>query len=269
MPPANISILKPVLNVVEAGNPEGPPALFVHGFMSSNLQWELNLQRLGSVLRMVIVEHPGHGESPVPEDPSGYAPEAVLPAIDHVREQLGIDQWWVVGHSMGGAICARYALAHPDRTNGLIFTNSRAMFGFKREDNAARRRDVAQPNSVEDLRALPFHPIHAKRFPPDLQQRLVDVADAMNPRVITDLGRSAGRWRSGHELHTLSVPVLLVNGKWESAFQPNVEDARQSITDLRIVDLEGGHSINIEQAQAFDEAVLDFVANRTKPSDIG
>ena len=67
-------------------------------------------------------------------------------------------------------------------------------------------------------------------------------------------------WRCDDELHQLAMPTLLVNGRWEKAFQPFVEVAQRSIPQLEVVSLEGGHSINIEQPEGFDRAVLAFTA---------
>ncbi len=253
-----------MLNVVDGGNPDGPAALFVHGFMSSNLQWEPNLERLGAELRTVLVEQRGHGASAAPDDRDEYRPTSVIAEIDAIRRRLGIDRWWLIGHSMGGAVCARYAIEHPERTLGLVFTNSRAVFGVESAPDAQReaeRRSVRVEDGA-DLRQLPFHPIHAKRFPQDLQAKMVAAADAMEARAIRHLGGVADAWRSRDRLHELAVPTLLVNGRYEKAFQPWVPVAREEIADLRIVELEGGHSINIEQPEAFDRAVLDFVADR-------
>ncbi len=253
-----------MLNVVDAGNPDGPPALFVHGFMSSNHQWDPNLARLGSVLRTVLVEQRGHGDSATPHDIDEYRPESVIPEIDAIRERLGIDRWWLVGHSMGGAVCVRYALEHPERTRGLVFTNSRAVFGIEGasdEQRAAERRSVRVEDGA-DLRQLPFHPIHAKRFPEDLKARMVAAADAMEARAIRNMGSVATSWNARGRLPEITVPVLLVNGRWEKAFQPWLPVARETIPDLRIVELDGGHSINIEQPEGFDQAVLDFIAER-------
>ncbi len=250
-----------MLNVVDQGNPAGPPALFVHGFMSSNHQWDLNLPRLGAELRMVLVEQRGHGSSVTPDDPDEYRPESVIAELEQIRERLGIDRWWLVGHSMGGAVCVCYALEHPERTQGLVFTNSRAVFGIEQasdEQRAAERRSVRVEDG-DDLRRLPFHPIHAKRFPADLKAKMVAMADAMEARAIRDLGSVATSWTARHRLGEVQVPVLLVNGRWEKAFQPWVSVARETIPDLRVVELDGGHSINIEQPEGFDRAVLDFV----------
>ena len=251
-----------MLNVVDAGNPAGTPALFVHGFMSSNHQWDLNLPRLGAVLRTILVEQRGHGASLAPDDRDEYRPESVIAELEEIRERLGIERWFVIGHSMGGAVCVRYALEHPDCTRGLVFTNSRAVFGVEGGDDERRRaeRRSVRVEEGDDLRALPFHPIHARRFPDDLKARMVAAADAIRPHVIRHLGSVAGAWNSRVRLGELAVPVLLVNGRWEKAFQPWVPVARETIPDLRIVELDGGHSINIESPEGFDEAVLGFVA---------
>ncbi len=246
--------------ILESG---GPPVAFIHGFMSSNLQWEPNIERLATELQTFLIEQPGHGRSPVPPDTSGYRPEAVLAGIERIRNAYGLDRWWVVGHSMGGAIALRYALAFPDRVHGVVFTNSRAVFGIEREGAASARSSVTAPT---DIRALPYHPIHARRFPADLKARMVHQADAMGVDQIAHIGSAAPHWRSSDELHTLAVPILLVNGRWEKKFQPNVEQARNLIPDLQIVHAEGGHSINIEAAEPFNAAVVDFVRQPRPPA---
>lgn len=248
------------LHYLDGGNPDGPPVVFLHGFLSSNLQWELNRTRLESELRTIYVELPGHGSSPAPVDVAGCTPAVVLSAIDTIRADLDIDQWIVVGQSLGGAIGLRYTLAHPDRVRGVAFTNSRAVFGLSRTGPPSQ---APKPQTTRDLRKLPYHPIHAKRFPDELKAGMVAAADAMQPSTVEYLATHSGSWRSVDDLTELSCPVLLVNGTWESAFQPHVARAEDAVADLRVVHLEGGHSINVEQPDAFNEAIVDFVARLT------
>ena len=250
------------MHVVEAGNPTGPAALLVHGFLSSRAQWALNVKRLGAHLRLVIVELPGHGASAAPTDPEAYLPERVVPALDRIRSERQIDKWWVIGQSMGGAVAAQLVLSAQERVHGFVFTNSRAIFGVGR---STAQPSPSPPRTAGDLRDLPFHPVHAKRFPDDLKAEMVAVADAVPPHAAAHFAASASRWRAREALHQLDVPTLLVNGRWESAFQPHVQEARELIGGLEVVDLEGGHSINVEQAEAFDHAVLDFI-DRHRPA---
>ncbi|MGI9599165.1 MAG: alpha/beta fold hydrolase, partial [Acidimicrobiales bacterium] len=125
------------------------------------------------------------------------------------------------------------------------------------DDDEDRTGLPADPTR-ESIRALPYHPRNAKRIPADLQARMVEAADAMPMAVFRHL-RTGGPWYSTDDLHRLEVPTLLINGRFEKAFQPCVEKARAAIPDLRVIDLDGGHSVNIDQPEAFNRAVLDFV----------
>ena len=58
----------------------------------------------------------------------------------------------------------------------------------------------------------------------------------------------------------LRVPTLIVNGRYEKSFQPDRAFALATIPGLEVVDLDAGHSVNIEAAAGFDAAVIDFAS---------
>ena len=55
------------------------------------------------------------------------------------------------------------------------------------------------------------------------------------------------------------VPTLIVNGLRENAFQPLLEGIKPLLRSLKVVDLDGGHSINIEAASSFNEVIRRFM----------
>ena len=55
------------------------------------------------------------------------------------------------------------------------------------------------------------------------------------------------------------VPTLIVNGLRENAFQPLLEGIKPLLRTLKVVNLDGGHSINIEAASSFNEVVKSFM----------
>jgi len=243
------------LSVEEVGTADGEPAVFIHGMMSSNLQWQVNLAGLSQHLRMFLVELPGHGGSPAPDDVRAYGPSVVLPAINAIREAAGVSSWWVIGQSLGAAVAMHHVLSDQAAARGLIFTNSRAAFGI------SRTASLVVPDTVEERRELRFHPSNAKRFPAELRQQMSAAADGIEPHVLRHVAQNAPEWSARESLGSLGVPTLLVTGMWEKAFQPFVQVARDEITDIEIVELEGGHSINIERPLEFESAVLSFIAN--------
>ena len=94
--------------VEETGNPVGPPMVLVHGFLSSNAQWDLNRDELGKHYRLLMVELLGHGRSDAPDDPDAYGIDALLAELESIRIERHIETWWVCGQSLGGAISILY-----------------------------------------------------------------------------------------------------------------------------------------------------------------
>ena len=245
------------MHLEEAGNPAGPPMLMLHGFLSSNAQWHLNRAALGEHYRLLMVELVGHGRSEAPDEPDAYALDRLIAQIETIRETAGIERWWVCGQSLGGAIAIQYCLAMPDRVHGLIFTNSRAAFGIKREGVSAE--DGKRP-PLTSTRDLAVHPINATRLDDEIKRLLVEAADGMPIHAVRHFLRRRHTWQSTDRMHELTMPVLLVQGRWESAFRPFADQARMLIQRLEVVEVEGGHAINAEQPDAFNAAVIDFVS---------
>lgn len=241
----------------DIGAPTGPPMLMVHGFLSSNAQWYLNQDALGERLRLIMVELLGHGRSATPDRDEAYGIDSLLAEFERIRVAHDVERWWVCGQSLGGAISILYCLRYPERVRGLIFTNSRAAFGIKREGVS---RDVAnQPPPITHTRDLPIHPINAKRLDESIKSRMVTDADAMPLHSVKHYLSRRHTWKSLDRMHELAMPVLLVNGRWEKQFQPFAEQAQQRIPDLEVVTLEGGHAINAERPDEFNAAVLNFI----------
>lgn len=235
--------------------------LMLHGMLSSNAQWLLNRDALGADLQLFMVELPGHGRSPAYDDPEQYAPSWIIAEIERIRIEAGVEHWLVCGQSLGGAIALRYCLAHPDRVDGLIFTNSRAAFGISRSARIASADAGGRTPPPSSTRDLPMHPINATRLSQDVREPMIEAADGVRIQTFLDFAGHMAEWSSGDEFSRLRVPVLLVNGRWEKRFQPHVTEARSQIARLDVVNLEGGHAINAERADEFNAAVIDWVAS--------
>jgi pimeloyl-ACP methyl ester carboxylesterase len=90
---------------------------------------------------------------------------------------------------------------------------------------------------------------------------MVDAADAMTVAATNQFLARRHTWKSTERMAELAMPVLLVNGRWESAFQEFVDQAVDLIPKLQVVSLEGGHAINAEQPEQFNAAVITFISD--------
>jgi pimeloyl-ACP methyl ester carboxylesterase len=214
----------------------------------------------------VIVELWGHGRSPTPDDPEAYRVAHYIAMFEAIREELGVARWAVCGQSFGAGLTLQYALAHPERVIAQAFTNSlsaiypKDMLG----DDADRRArgDALEQGGIPAIEAIPYHPRYARRFAPEIKQEMEADAAAISPRGIANgIRYTLCDLSVIDRLDRTRVPTLLVNGLWEKAFQPLRAAALARLPTLRVVDLEGGHSINAEAPEAFNAALRQHIEN--------
>jgi pimeloyl-ACP methyl ester carboxylesterase len=247
------------LNLEIDGSERSPALVLLHGFLSCNLQWLPNRDELRRHFRLIAVELWGHGDSPTPRDPAAYRVEGYHAELEQIRKELGIDRWLVCGQSFGAGIMIRYALEQPDAVRGLVLTNSRSALNDVATE--ARANGGLEFWEALDNRKLPFHPCHAKRFPEALQARMAEAADRIEAYALWQATATTARNLSCRGVASqLAVPTLLVNGRYEKIFQSDRDFAAATIPGLEIADLDAGHSVNIEAATDFNEAVIDFAA---------
>ena len=107
------------------GNPEGKPAVFLHGGPGGESTAQHRRQFDPAKYRIVLLDQRGSGRSV----PHASEPDADLEAIttwnfvadlETLREHLGIDRWLVLGGSWGSALALAYAETHPDRVTELV-----------------------------------------------------------------------------------------------------------------------------------------------------
>lgn len=250
---------------IDADSDDGRPALLlVHGFLSSRNHWRPN-RGLSEKFRLVAIDLPAHGLSPAPGCEAGARPEALVHAIEIVRQRLNICRWYICGQSFGAALTLRYALTFPDRVIAQIFTNAN---GALREawNVSQHDRNLVQIHEVRNeghaaMRRMAYHPSHSKRFPPDLRDVLTRDADSTDVHGIALLLEQAmPRLSVRDRLSALCVPTLLINGLWEKRFQPTRQWLSRTHPHIAVEDLQGGHSINIECPDGFNAAVSLFLS---------
>lgn len=243
----------------------GPALLLVHGFLSSPSQWLLNLSSLARHCRPVTVSLWGHGGAPTPESPDAYHPAAYVAEFERIRAELGVGRWFVLGYSLGAGLTIRYALTHPEHVIGHLFTNSTSALA-----DAARIAEwrAGAAESAERIRAggrgamerIPVHPRHARRLPAPVFEALCADARRHSPLGIANTVRYTTPEASMRDrLHENGRPALLICGTHERRFRPLRDVAAAEMPQLEIVDLEAGHGMNMEAAEAFNAAVTAFL----------
>ena len=114
-----------LLHYLEEGR--GPATALIHGLGGFAESWRHNIPELARHGRVIALDLPGSGRSGKPR--RAYTLEFLAQALDGLLRALGVDRVHLVGHSMGGAVAARYALDQPGRVERLAFLGA-AVPGF-------------------------------------------------------------------------------------------------------------------------------------------
>ena len=265
-----------LLPYYEVRDGQGPYALMLHGFLSSRAQWLPNIEVLSEVCRPVIVELFGHGRSPSPETPEEYVPERYVEAFEEIRKTLGVEQWFVIGQSLGAGLTLRYVLAHPDQVIAHLLTNSSTAFsdlGWLESVRPGTDKMVklAERDGTDVLEKVAVHPKNARRLAPEFKQALCEDAALHDPLGAAYTARytSLADPIDTELMKTNRVPTLLICGIQEERFKPRRRFAQQTLPNLEVIEAEAGHAVNLEAPEAFNQAAVSFFQRYGKISDGG
>jgi pimeloyl-ACP methyl ester carboxylesterase len=99
----------------------GTPIVLVHGLGSTRAHWLPTARILARDHQVTVVDLPGHGVSAMPEP---FALDQAVAALDQSLAELGEGPVVLVGHSLGGLVCAAEAIAHPRRVKALVLVET-------------------------------------------------------------------------------------------------------------------------------------------------
>ena len=101
---------------------DGPTLLFLHGMFASLHTWDPWAKAFVDQHRVVRVDLPGFGITG-PHPHGDYSLRASMYLLESIREKLGIEQWSVIGNSMGGGLALSYAQLYPEHTENVVLFN--------------------------------------------------------------------------------------------------------------------------------------------------
>jgi proline iminopeptidase len=254
----------------------GTPVLVMHGGLGiDHTYFRPWLDPLGDVAELTFYDHRGNGRSARP--PLDDVDHATWVAdADALREQLGHEQVVLLGHSYGGFLALRYALAHPGRVGALVLVSTAAtMQHWDRihQNLEDRRATPAQRRAFEDrpfaddqdmlstLQAL--LPLYFHRPDPSLMATLGESLQ-VSAAACTAGGRCMADYDVRADLARIDVPTLVLAGRHDFLLPPDItaEPLAAGVPDAELVVFENsGHFPFLEENDAFLRVVRRFLGS--------
>ncbi len=268
---------------------QGYPLVLMHGGPSLDHTTLLPLEPLADQYTLIFYDHRCNGRSEGAEA-STMTMDNLTADADTLRQELGYDQWIVLGHSFGGNVALEYALRYPQRLSRLILMNTGGDQGWvnhnapellaKRCYNAetveAAHRFFNGQVTVDDyfptlrkfLKAYSYHSSLLDQPGIITLAMKLGLGPPMKLRpeaLIFGYGQMLQGWTVMDRLGEIQVPTLVTAGRYDFLFPPEHQAIlADRIPDARLELIEcAGHNPQIEEKDVTVGIIRSFLTETT------
>jgi pimeloyl-ACP methyl ester carboxylesterase len=241
------------VNIYYEVHGSGPALILTHGYSATAQMWKGQIEPLAKKHTLILWDMRGHGQTDYPADQSAYSEEHTVADIAALLDQAGAKKAIVGGLSLGGYMSLAFYRKHPERVRSLLIIDTGP--GFKKDDAREvwnkRAHDTGDRFEREGL---------------DVLKSASRERSSVTHRDASGLARAARGMLTQRDarviesLPDIKVPSLVVVGADDTPFLAASDYMAAKIPGAqKVVIPAAGHAVNIDQPQAFIDAVLPFV----------
>ncbi len=239
----------------------GHPVVFLHGFMESISMWQF-IEENEFPFQCILIDLPGHGNSELWDANETPSLDFMAAEVQKVVQFLEIENYHVVGHSMGGYV-AMILKESDDNCQKVVLLNST----FK-EDSDLKKRDRVR---VADL-ALKAKNLFIQEAIPGLFYRF-DKEEAVVRTLIEEAKQMEGqaiayaalamreRTNTFHLFNAFPTDIFVIQGKHDPLISCEImqEDLVNHSNQLLVLE-DVGHMSHVESPKAAHQALRNLLA---------
>lgn len=267
------------LAALQWGDAEAPPLLALHGWLDNAASFTLLAPLLAAHRRVIALDMPGHGHSA--HLPSNARRYHTVDYVDHVlatADALRLEQFDLLGHSLGAGVASLTAAAAPARIRKLALIEGLGPLAddgsqtLPRWQNAhaqrvtTRRKPRVFP-SIDDAVAarVAAGGLTADEARPIVVRNLQDVAGGYvwrsDPRLCLATPLRIEENQLRRLLAGINAATLLLLAEPATPYLPTaLMDARATcVADIRVERLNGSHHLHLRHPREVTRHILDFL----------
>jgi pimeloyl-ACP methyl ester carboxylesterase len=252
---------------------EGVPVVFVHEFAGDHRSWEAQMRYFSRRHRCIAYNARGYPPSDVPGDVASYSQTRAAADVVAVLDAAGIERAHIVGLSMGAFATLHFGLDRPERALSLVI----AGIGYgaeKAREAEFRAQAEAAARGFESQGSRAFAEVYGESAArvqlqakdPRGWREMVDWLGEHDPSGAANTMRGVQAHRPSlydleNRLRQLALPTLIIAGdEDDQTLQPGIFLKRTIPASGLLVLPKTGHPINLEEPDAFNRAVAEFLA---------
>lgn len=244
---------------------EGEPLLMVMGLGADHLAWALQVGPLAEHFRVITFDNRDCGQSSYANGP--YEITDLAADTIALADALELESFHLVGASMGGCIAQEIALGWSERVRTLTLAITFAGAGaWGRKHGRLIAADVHHRSYEEHIDNMMLLCFSERLFDETeritfLRQQMLANPHPQRPEGFARQAEATGRHEARERLASLSMPVHVIGAEhdylvpvWKS------RELAELIPGAMLTVIEGAtHGLNVERAEDFNAAMLDFL----------
>ena len=230
---------------------EGRPFLILHGWGSDSDRWHKIGQALSeNGFKIIVPDMPGFGKSQTPKTPWDF--NGYVSWVEEFAKALNLQNFYLLGHSFGGAMAVKVAVDAPQKINRLFLVACACM-----RKRTALKKVLAKVSKVARIFSfLPYYPSARKAF----YKFIIPKSDYIYTKGImkeTYL-RAVSEDLSCH-LSFIKVPTVIIWGdKDEITPVKNAHFINKKISNSKLIIIpEVGHDLNQKAPEILTQNILE------------
>lgn len=232
---------------------DGPTALvMIHGLAGDSRLFHNQIKYFSSFYRTIAPDLPGHGKS---DNFTDSTLQDWSDALHGIIEKEKIENSFIIGHSMGGAVAVDYYFKHRDSVKALILVSTTAKFNIAPGDIESAANDFTSFYELLIKKSFYRKPEILLSAAKNHMSREHQAGIIKGLQIFSNLDFT-------DKLKEINVPVLLAGNRFDSVVPAELtEDTGKKIKDSKTVILEKkGHVPFFEDSSIFNMEIEKFIS---------
>ena len=245
------------LNYVEVGDKQNPPLIFLHGILAFTQSYSEFIESLAQKYFVVGIDMRGHGRSTIGTEP--YSHKLIADDVMIVADEIGLDKFYVVGHSAGGFALLSIAKFYPDRiikgvSIASLFNHEGIDYNEKNDDYLTKKGFMDNRNKRNNYTLKIFDRAYEKigeneKFD-STKKAMVDYGISMFPSY------------NKSDLRDIKTPILVVVAEKDDRIKPDhTIQISKLIRNSKLEIVKGAPHYGIVKRKKYMDIVIGYIFN--------